>query len=126
MFTQHAEGNFTLAVGGGYHCGEAQFQQDLHFNVVIHYPDWALDAHGFLIDNLEFRRYFESIKFTEDSCELLAKKAADHFCDIAPHAIDVHVDIAVPGLADIEYEETPIRSRRPAAAAAASFDIGDL
>ncbi len=128
MFRQHCTGNFSVEVGGQFHCGpDHTSPKILTFDVKIEYPDAALDAHGFLIDNLEFHNYFSSLKYTEDSCELLAKRAADHFCEMAPMAFTVHVDICVPGLADIEYEERPV-DHRPLAAQlqGAPMTMGDL
>lgn len=128
MFHQHAVGNFSVEVGGQYHCGPDHISpKQLVFEVRIEYPDNALDSHGFLVDNLEFHNYFNNLHYTEDSCELVAKKAADYFCGKAPNAIRVHVDISVPGLADIEYEEKPADSRPLAVQLqGAPLTMGDL
>lgn len=107
MFIQHATGHFQVAVGGKWHCGpDNSSPKQLAYEIKIEYPDSALDSHGFLLDNLEFQKYFDSIQYTEDSCELMAWRAADHFFQMASNsACKVHADIKVPGLADIEYEE---------------------
>ncbi len=106
MFIQHATGQFRLNVGGEWHCGDGPEPKILTFDVKIEYPDTALNSHGFLIDNLEFQRYFDTIQYSEKSCELLAWQAADHFFKLANHSeCRVHCDIKVPGLADIEYVE---------------------
>lgn len=107
MFTQHARGMFKTEVGGKWHCGpDNTSPKQLVYEVTIQYPDNALDSHGFLIDNLAFQRYFDTIRYTEDSCEVLAKKAADFFAGVCHHEDSkVMVDVKVPGLADISYEE---------------------
>src|ERR1041385_2755544 len=110
MYIQHATGSFEVEVGGEWHCGpDHTTPKTLTYDVRIQYPDTALDRHGFLIDNLEFRTYFDNVRYTEDSCELLAKKSADHFTALAPQCYKVQVDICVPGLADIEFDEEPTK-----------------
>ncbi len=107
MFVQHAKGDFWVHVNGDWHCGpDPSNPKRLKYDVRIEYPNEALDCHGFLIDNLEFTRYFDSITETSDSCELLAKNAADYFCQLCKHReTKVNVDITIPGLAGIQYEE---------------------
>lgn len=107
MFTQHAKGMFTVEVGGRWHCGpDNTTPKQLAYEVTIEYPDGALDTHGFLIDNLAFQKYFDTIRYTEDSCEMVASKANTFFRGLCLHRdTKVKVDICVPGLADIESEE---------------------
>lgn len=107
MFTQHAKGIFTVEVGGRWHCGpDNTSPKQLVYEVTVQYPDSALDGHGFLIDNLAFQKYFDTIRYTEDSCERIAQHATEFFCGICQHKDSkVDVDICVPGLADIDYEE---------------------
>ncbi len=112
MFKQHATGSFSVEVGGDWHCGPDHTSPKLlTYDIVIEYHGADLDKHGFLIDNTEFKKYFDSIHYTESSCELMCKAAADHFCEIANHRLHtgglarVDVDICVPGLADVCYEE---------------------
>ncbi len=114
MFRQHAKGIFTTEVGGQWHCGpDHTSPKQLLYEVTIQYPDSALDSHGFLVDNLAFQQYFDTIRYTEDSCEMLAKKAADWFCGLCQHKeARVDVDICVPGLADIDYTEVESTNNR--------------
>ncbi len=119
MFTQHVTGDFYLEVGGPWHCGpDDSSPKRLKYEVLIEYPDQALDEHGFLIDNLAFRRYFDSIGYTVDSCEVIAMKACLHFCRLAQLAHLVCVDVCVPGLACIKYKGVPreMKDSRPLAA----------
>lgn len=107
MFVQHATGEFQVDVGGLWHCGpDHTSPKRLVYDVKIVYPDDALDEHGFLVDNESFQQYFGGLGYTEDSCELLAKHCCEYFKQLAQgKAKDIQVDIAVPGLADITYEE---------------------
>ncbi len=107
MFTQHATGMFDIEVGGQWHCGpDTNPRQRFSFEVTIEYPDSALDGHGFLIDNLAFQKYFDTLRYTEDSCEMVAMKANAFFRSLCCHRdTKVTVDICVPGLADIECAE---------------------
>lgn len=108
MFFQHVTGEFSVEVGGPWHCGPNDDSPKLlNYEVLVEYQDSALDEHGFLVDNLEFKRYFNSLGYTEDSCELMAKKAAEHFCRVAHKADWVYVNICVPGLACIKFKRKP-------------------
>jgi hypothetical protein len=106
MFVQHCKGKFTINVGGRWHCGpDHTSPKTLQYDVRVEYPDTALDEHGFLLDNTSFAEYFNRLSYTEDSCELLAKGAAEHFNEACGHkARKIAVDISVPGLADVEYD----------------------
>ncbi len=107
MYLQHANGEFQVAVGGDWHCGpDSTSPKKFRYDVQIYYPDDALDNHGFLIDNQCFKTYFDSLGYVEESCELLAKKCADHFNQLAAgKEWRVLVKIMVPDLADITYDE---------------------
>lgn len=107
MFKQHAEGTFQVDVGGRFHCGpDHTSPKTLRYKVTVTAPDSCLNEHGFLCDNQCFQQYFDGIGYTEDSCELMAWRAADHFYKMVGHeGCRVEADIQVPGLADIEYEE---------------------
>lgn len=102
MFTQSADGRFTVEVGGEFHCGpDHTTPKNFGWAVTIDWDDTTLDQHGFLLDNMGFRDYFNKLQFTTDSCELLAIKSAKHFKALAPLAHKVSVSITVPGLATI-------------------------
>lgn len=77
-FKQEAHGSFSVHVLGENHCGpDHNSPKSFPFSVCIEYPVEALDARGFLLDNLHFRSYFDGIGQTDLSCELLARKCAD-------------------------------------------------
>lgn len=77
-FTQHATDCFTVEVTGPYHCGpDDTSPRQFKFEVTIEYPDDALDEKGFLLDNLTFKQYFNSLGVTDLSCELLCRKATN-------------------------------------------------
>ncbi len=89
MFQQYVRGTFTIAVTGQYHCGpDHTSPKDFGYEVTLHYPNGALDKDGFLQDNLEYIRYvevyFNGLRETELSCELLARKCAIDLCGMSP------------------------------------------
>lgn len=79
-FRQEASGTFSAEVGGCYHCGpNHDSPKEFDYEVEIHYHGKALDAKGFLNDNLAFQEYFESLNMVTDSCEMMARNAACFF-----------------------------------------------
>lgn len=79
-FKQEASGTFSAEVGGCYHCGpNHDSPKTFDYRVYVEYGGKALDAFGFLNDNLAFDAYFESLNRVTDSCELIAQKAACFF-----------------------------------------------
>jgi hypothetical protein len=127
MFYQHVTGDFEVAIGGAYHCGpDDSSPKRLQFEVLVEYPDDALDERGFLIDNLTFQHYFNSIGYTTDSCELIAKHAGEYFCSLATKALWVYVNICVPGLACIKFKARPEPLAPPLAASAANLTLEDM
>lgn len=87
-FQQYVRGLFTIAVTGPYHCGpDHTSPKEFGYEVTLHYPNDALDAEGFLQDNLEFIRYtdeyFVNLGTTDLSCELLARKCALDLCGLS-------------------------------------------
>ncbi len=105
MYIQRAQGKFTADVTGPFHCGLDKSPQTFTYKVEVRWPDSALDEHGFLLDNLEFQRFFDSIGHFTESCELLARRCEQELAGLCgTKGEHVSVDIGVPGLADIEYE----------------------
>jgi hypothetical protein len=89
VFLQYAQGRFITEVTGEFHCGRNHDSPKIfEYEVTLHYPADALDAEGFLQDNLTYletvEHYFNSIHSTELSCEQLSRKAAKDLCEISP------------------------------------------
>ncbi len=103
MFKQQADGQFSVEVKGDFHCGPDHSSPKIfNWEVEICWADSALDQRGFLLDNMEFRKYFNTLGVTEDSCELLVLKAAKHYwTEVRDRAQNVSVSVHVPGLAKI-------------------------
>jgi len=107
MFRQVAQGKFEVAVSGPFHCGpDDTSPKQFDYEVMVCYPDGALDGNGFLLDNLYFEHYFNTIGECTISCERLTRKCAE---DIAAatggRCNKVCVGIwGIPGRAKIECE----------------------
>lgn len=103
MFKQFADGSFSIDVKGEFHCGvDNDSPKIFNWEVEICWSDSALDERGFLLDNMAFRKYFNTLGVTTDSCELLVLKAAKHYwAEVRDRAQTVSVSIQVPGLAKI-------------------------
>jgi hypothetical protein len=111
MFKQSATGSFTVPIVGDWHCGpDATSPKTFPYRVTAEYPDTALDAHGFLLDNTAFSAYFAEIGRTpvSESCELLCKRIARELATMAGHrASQVTARVwALEGVY-IEYVYTP-------------------
>lgn len=79
-YHQHASGDFiTEIVPGTNHCGIDERRGHFKFCVDINYLDGALDSHGFLLDNLAFQEYFDSLGPISLSCEQLSQNACNYF-----------------------------------------------
>lgn len=118
-FIQRAEGDFTVMLAPHTpHCGpdQADFPIPGHFRyeVDVEYDPKALDENGFLLDNLEFKNYFNSLALygpISMSCEKLCESAEEAFCqrlgDRRKHCHGIKVRLwAMPGVS-IEYDGTP-------------------
>lgn len=82
-FRQVAEGYFVIDVHGLNHCGpNHDSPKRFKYEVEVVAPDSALSAQGFLLDNLEFDHYFNTLESTELSCEALARQCALHFTNL--------------------------------------------
>lgn len=82
LFIQRAKGKCNLPVCGDNHCGIQKDYVSLKYNIVIKCNLEALDDKGFLIDNVEFQKWFEwaeSVSW-EESCEEICKIVHDAFC----------------------------------------------
>src|SRR4051812_42915223 len=100
MFKQYAKGSFTCGISGLYHCGpDDTSPKRFDYEVELRYPATALDERGFLLDNLDFRHYFESLGASSVSCELLAKQACEYFYrEAGGRAVAIEVSIwGLPG-----------------------------
>lgn len=80
-YTQHAEGSFHCTlVPGTNHCGIDDTDATFKYAVDIEYTSRdALDDKGFLLDNLTFRSYFNSLGAVRISCEEVAHAACEYF-----------------------------------------------
>lgn len=96
-----------MEVKGDFHCGMDQTSPKIfNWEVEICWSDSALDERGFLLDNMDFRKYFNTLGVTADSCELLVLKAAKHYwAEVSARAQKVTVSVRVPGLAKITNEQ---------------------
>ncbi len=95
MYHQYATGTFTATLTGPYHCGpnnDSDSPRTFRYEVDIRYDVAAsLDARGFLLDNMEFNRYFMSITETDLSCERIAECAARYFKALVPATVSVQL-----------------------------------
>ena len=82
-YRQHASGSFSAElVPGSAHCGLSFGSGTGHFKYTVdleYSGDLALDAQGFLLDNLVFQTYFQGIAPIAVSCEVLARRCANDF-----------------------------------------------
>lgn len=80
-FRQHAAGDFTCrVVPGTPHCGKDEGTGHFRYCVDVTYHNKAaLDDNGFLLDNLDFQRWFDGLGPVSISCEALAIEACKHF-----------------------------------------------
>lgn len=78
MFTETLEfdrrGEFSLDTTGEYHCSTMAHPR-IKYRVFIRATCDVLDERGFMLDQLDCPRYFNSIQTTNLSCELLTEKA---------------------------------------------------
>lgn len=81
VFAQHAAGDFVVkTVPATSHCGRTSGNGHFRYCVDINYhSDAALDEHGFLLDNLDFQDYFDSLSDVKISCERMAQEAVNYF-----------------------------------------------
>lgn len=107
MFRQKGRGTAELDVAGFYHCGpDHTSPKKFDYEVEVHYRRRGLDDRGFLMDNLSFQVYFQSLERLTDSCELMSMRAAEYFW-LEARGRCVWVRVAVWGIKDravIEYE----------------------
>jgi hypothetical protein len=106
FFQQVATGSFSVEVSGCCHCGpDDSSPKKFDFRVEIEFHGSPLDVHGFLLDNLSFMSYFNSIGTLDYSCELLAMTAAKAFWRMAGRRCRiVRVSIwGIPGAAMVKY-----------------------
>ena len=99
-FEQYATGVMRVEVEGDFHCGpDKTSPRDFTWEVQVVYHDGALDEHGFLLDNLSFEEYFDSIKRTDKSCEALIEMACRDFWEhCTGRALELRTTIwAIPG-----------------------------
>lgn len=77
-FEQFAQGTMTIEVEGDWHCGpDNTSPRKFDWEVLITYPDGALDEKGFLLDNLSFEGFFNGLGKTSLSCEKLTEKCCE-------------------------------------------------
>ncbi len=120
MFTIRRIDKFTTyLVPGTSHCGIGTGKNSgdgesvsFTYDAWVKIADQGLDDKGFVIDNKEFKVYFDQQTKTSLSCEMICKNAAKHFFKIAagndkrniPNIQEVCVRIwGLPGVAYAEY-----------------------
>jgi hypothetical protein len=91
MFNLTRSGQFTIETRGAYHC-TTESRPALRYEVRA--SGDSLDSRGFLLDQLDIPKYFDSIRETSDSCELLAARAR---ADLRVDSVTIRVspDVAV-------------------------------
>lgn len=95
-YAQHASGEFSVDVmPGTKHCGINDNRGQFRYQVDIDYTGSALDETGFLLDNTDFQRYFQALEPLSISCELFARRCAQHFADCLQSRIDSVRRVAV-------------------------------
>jgi hypothetical protein len=122
-FTTYLVPNTThCGIGNGVNSGDGQ-TVEFTYDAWVCMDDKGLDDSGFVIDNKEFKVFFDTQKRTSLSCERLCYKAAQHFFKIASkskqgmrYVDEVCVKIwGLPGVAYAEYKWTRSDSKRAAA-----------
>lgn len=82
-FEQFAQDTLKIEVEGPYHCGpDHTSPKHFKYEVTIEYPDSALDANGFVLDNLTFRQFFDRCQRTSLSCELFTTDCAKKLMEL--------------------------------------------
>jgi hypothetical protein len=114
MFTVRRKGEFTAyLVPGTPHCGIGEGKtKTFTYDAWVCLDDNGLDSRGFVIDNSEFKKYFDGISRLDISCETLCKQAATHLYKMAAvtkprkkYVTEVCVQIwGLPGEAYAEYK----------------------
>lgn len=74
--TINKSGTFTTVVSGDNHCG-TENPLAIRYTAKIRADGSELDSRGFLFDQLGIQIYFDSIKHTSLSCEMLAEWSVD-------------------------------------------------
>jgi hypothetical protein len=116
QYEQYATGEFTAPVAGLEHCGPDNVSpKKFAYEVLIKYERPKLDRRGMLVDNLAFEKYFTALGTITDSCELIARKAAIDFMNMAlalcPNC-SVTVSVwGIPGRAKVAYLASPKHPR---------------
>lgn len=99
-FEQYAHGTMNIEVLGEFHCGpNNDSPRDFDWEVLVVYPDGTLDEHGFLLDNLVFEDFFNGIKRTSLSCELLIEDCCRELWKLTGgRALELRTTVwAIPG-----------------------------
>lgn len=98
-FRQHSSGKFhATVVPGTNHCGINDVSGDFGFEVNIEFRKdhvTPLDESGFLLDNLCFQQYFDSLPPITVSCEELCEQAGDAFIDMLGERASLVHDVCV-------------------------------
>lgn len=108
---QHASGKFSCdVVPGTPHCGKDENRGHFRYCVdVVYSSHEALDDRGFLLDNLDFKHYFDGVTRVSVSCEQLAMDACRYFTrkleGRLKHVVSIDVKIYPFGDVYVESEE---------------------
>lgn len=110
MFTIRRNDEFiTRLVDGTPHCGVGTGMVTFKYEAWVIVADEGLDMNGFVIDNMEFKKYFDTRTTMDHSCEMACMQAGRHFFKLAArksggiHILEVCVRIW--GLSGIAYAE---------------------
>lgn len=124
MFTVRRKGEFTAyLVPGTSHCGIGDgLTKTFSYDAWVCLEDGGLDDRGFVIDNSEFKKFFDRQTRLDISCEALCKAAATHFFKVAAvsqerknFVSEVCVQIwGLPGEAYAEYKWNKFAVMQPA------------
>jgi hypothetical protein len=96
-FRQSAEGAFECdVVPGTPHCGIDSTHSRFRYHVAITYTSRSvLDSNGFLLDNLTFQAYFNTLGKLRVSCELVAANAVEYFVALLADNMRYVSDVSV-------------------------------
>lgn len=93
MYELARHGEFFAVPKGCTHCGLDKSRVRFKYWYCIRsHPD-GLNSSGFVVDNLEPQRWFDGLGEFEESCELLARRAAEKFASwcLNPHSVTVTI-----------------------------------
>lgn len=103
MYVLARKGEFFAVPKGCTHCGIDKNRRRFQYEYAIRsHPD-GLDDSNFVVDNLRPQHWFDGLGEFEESCELLARRAAETFASWCKHPHSVTVQITAFEQATVSY-----------------------